>query len=61
MRHFSRHTNALTQRRVGVDAFADVNGVCAHLDGQNDLANHVAGMCADHAAAEDPAVTVGFW
>jgi len=24
-----------------VDGFADVYGVCAHLDGQSDLANHV--------------------
>jgi hypothetical protein len=29
---------------VRVDGFAYVNVVCAHLDGQGDFANHVAGV-----------------
>jgi hypothetical protein len=27
-----------------VDGFADVNCVCAHLDGQSNFADHVAGV-----------------
>jgi hypothetical protein len=41
---------------VWVDGFADVHGVCAHLNRQSDLANHVARMRAHHAAAQDLAV-----
>ena len=59
MRHLSRHANALAQRRVRVNGFADVHGVCAHFDGQSDLANHVARMRADHAAAQDLAASIG--
>ena len=51
MRHLSRHANTLTQRRVSVYGFADVDGVCTHLDGQYYLANHVVCMGTDHAAA----------
>ena len=51
MRHLRRHADALTQRRVGVDGFADVHRICAHLDSQRDLANHVARVGTDHAAA----------
>ena len=61
MRYFRRHADAFAERRVRVDGFADVHGVSAHLDGQRDLADHVAGVGADHAAAEDLAVTVGLW
>jgi len=60
MRHLRRHADAFAQRGVWVDGFADAHGVCAHLDGQSDLANHVARVCADHATAEDFAVAVGF-
>ncbi|MEY3937357.1 MAG: hypothetical protein RL659_198 [Pseudomonadota bacterium] len=42
VRHFCRHADAFAQRGVWVDGFADVHRVCAHLDGQSDLANHVA-------------------
>jgi hypothetical protein len=59
MRHFCRHADAFAQRGVGVDGFADVYGVCAHFDGQSDLANHVARVRAHHAAAQDLAVAVG--
>jgi hypothetical protein len=53
MRHLRRHANTLAQRGVGVNGFADVHRVCAHLDGQGNLANHVARVRADHAAAQD--------
>jgi hypothetical protein len=61
MRHLSCHANAFTQCRVRVNRLADVDRVSAHFDGQCNLANHVARMGADHAAAEDFAVTVSFW
>ncbi len=60
MRHLRRHADALAQRGVRVDGLADVHRISAHLDGQGDLANHVARMRADHAAAQDLAVAVGF-
>ncbi len=56
MRHLRRHPNALAQRGVWVDGFADVHRVCTHFDGQRDLANHVTRVGADHATAEDLAV-----
>ena len=31
MRHLRRHADALAQRGVRVNCFADVHGVCAHL------------------------------
>jgi hypothetical protein len=60
MRHFRRHANALAQRGVRVDGLADVYGIRTHLDGQGDLADHVTRVGADHAAAQDLAVAVGF-
>ncbi len=51
MRHFRRHADALAQRRVRVDGLADVHGVRPHLDGQGDLADHVARVGAHDAAA----------
>jgi hypothetical protein len=45
---------------VRVDGFAYVYCVCTHLDGQGDFADHVAGVGAYHAAAQDFAVAVGF-
>ena len=59
MRHFCRHADAFAQRGVWVDGFADVHRVCAHFDGQSDLANHVARVRAHHAAAQNLAVAVG--
>ena len=58
MRPFSRHVNALAQRWMRVNGFADVHRVCTHLNGQCNLANHVAGMGADHAATQNFAVTM---
>ena len=60
MRHFRRHADALAQRGVGVDGFADVHCVCAHLNRQSNLANHVACVCADNAATQNLAVTMRF-
>jgi hypothetical protein len=60
MRHLGRHADALAQRGVRMDGLADVHGVSTHLDGQRNLADHVAGMRADHAAAQNLAVAVGF-
>ena len=60
MRHLRRHADALTQRRMRVNRLADVHRVRAHLDGQRNLANHVTGMRADHAAAKSLAVAMGF-
>ena len=56
MRHLRRHANAFAQRRVRVNRLTDIHCVCAHLNGQRNLANHVARMRADHAAAQDLAV-----
>ena len=52
MRHFSRHADALSQRGVGVNGFANVHRVGAHLDGQCNLANPVTSMGVGHAAAQ---------
>ncbi len=59
MRHLGRHANAFAQRRMRVDGLADVHGVGAHLNRQRDLADHVARMGSDHAAAQNLAVAVG--
>ena len=59
MRHLRRHANAFAQGGMRVNSFANVHRVCAHLDGQSDLANHVAGVGADHAADQYLAVAVG--
>ena len=59
MRHFSGHANALAQCGVWVNRFTYVHRVSTHLNGQSNLANHVARMRAHHAAAQDLAVAVG--
>ncbi len=41
---------------VGVDGFADVHRIGAHLNGQGDLADHVVGVGAIEAAARNLAV-----
>ena len=60
MRHLRRHANAFAQRRMRVNRLAYVDGIRAHLNRQRNLANHVACMRADHAAAKDLAVAMGF-
>ena len=42
MRHFSRHADALAQRRVRVNRVADVDGVGSHLDGQSRYADAIS-------------------
>ena len=51
MRHFRRHADTFSQRGVWVNGFTDIDCICTHFNGQCDLANHVACMRADHAAA----------
>ena len=58
MRNLRRHTDTLTQRGVRVNRLADVDAIGTHLDGQSHFTNHVAGMRADHAAAQDLAVAI---
>ena len=41
-----------------VNRLADVHRTRPHLDGQRNLADHVARMGADHAAAQDLAVAM---
>ena len=43
-----------------VNRLTNIYRIRAHLNGQCDLADHVARMGADHAAAQDFAVAVGF-
>jgi hypothetical protein len=61
MRHFRRHADGFPECGVRVDGLADVDGVGAHFDRQRNLANHVAGVGADHAAPQDLAVAVRFF
>ena len=58
MRHFCRHANALAQSGMRVNRLADVDGISAHLYRQCNLANHVAGVRADDAAAQNLAVAM---
>ena len=60
MRNLRRHADALAKRGVRVNGLANVHRVGAHLDGQGNLADHVARMRADHAAAQNLAVAVRF-
>ena len=60
MRHLRRHADALAQRGVRVNCLANVHGVCAHLNRQRNLTDHVAGVGADHAAAQNLAVAMRF-
>ena len=60
MRHLRRHPNAFAQLGVRVDRLADVHRISAHLNGQRNLADHVAGVGADQATAQNLAVAVGF-
>ena len=61
MRNFCRHADAFTQSWMRVNGLADIYGIRTHLNRQRHFANHVARMRADHAAAQDLAVAVGFW
>jgi hypothetical protein len=59
MRHLRRHANGLPQRRIRVNRLADVHGIGTHLNGQGNLADHVARMGADHATAQNLAPACG--
>ena len=59
MCHLRRHANALAQFGVRVDALTNIHRVRPHLDGQGNLADHVAGVGADHPAAQNLAVGFG--
>ena len=61
MRHLRRHADAFAKRRMRVNRLADVHRICTHLDGQRNLANHVARMRANHATTENFAVAMRFW
>ena len=58
MRHFCCHAYALAQGGVRMYGFTDVDRVGAHFYGQSNLAEHVARVGADDAAAQDLAVAV---
>ena len=60
MRHLCRHANALAQRGMRVNRLADIHRVGGHPDSPRDLNDHVAVMRADHAAAQNAAVAMGF-
>src|SRR5207342_402200 len=47
-----RHAHRFAQGRMRVDGVADVLDLAAHLNGEADLADQVAGMHADDAAAD---------
>ena len=58
VRHLRRHADAFAQRGVRMDCLADIDRVGAHLDGQRHLADHVAGVGANHAAVKNFPVAV---
>ena len=60
MRHFRRHADGFAQRGMRMNRLADVYGISPHLNRQGNFANHVARVGADHAAAQNLAVAVGF-
>ena len=43
-----------------MNSFADIYGVCTHLNRLGDRANHATCVRANHAAAQDFAVAMGF-
>ena len=60
IRHFSRHVDGLSQRRVRINRLANIDRICTHFDSQCNLASHVVDMRTNHAVAEDFAVAVRF-
>ena len=58
MRHFCRHANAFAQRGVRVNRLTNIHCISAHLYRQCNLADHVACMRADDAAAQNLAVAM---
>ena len=60
MRHLRRHADGFPKGWMRVNRLANVHRIHTHLNRQRNLTNHVACMRADHAAAEDIAVAMGF-
>ena len=60
MRHFSRHADTFTTRRMRVNRLANIHSVSTHLNRQSHFANHVACVGADHAATQDLAMAMRF-
>ena len=48
-----RHAHTLAQRRMRVNGFGDVDGVCAHFYCEAHLTNLIARVGADDAATDD--------
>ena len=59
MRHFRCHADAFAQRGVRVNRLTNIHCISAHLYRQCNLADHVACMRADDAAAQNLAVAMG--
>ena len=60
MCHLCRHADGFPKCGMRVNRLANVHRFRAHLDGQGNLADHVAGVGADHTAAQNFAVAVSF-
>lgn len=60
MRHLRRRAIRRPKGRVRVNRLANIHHVCTPLDRRRNLADHVAGMGADHASAQNLAVAMGF-
>ena len=58
MRHFRRHADGFPKGWVRVNRFADIHGIGTHFYRQGNLANHVARVGTDNAAAQNLAVAV---
>jgi len=59
MGHLGGHADTLAQGGMRMNGFANVDGIGAHLDGQRNLANHVARVRTHDAATQDLPVAVG--
>src|SRR4029077_2960579 len=53
---FGRHADRFAQCGMRVDGLADVDRIASHLHGEADLADQVARMGADDAAAEQAVI-----
>ena len=58
MRHFSRHSDGFPKSRMRMNRFANIDGISPHFNRQRNLADHVARVRADHAAAQHFALAV---
>src|SRR4051794_37217426 len=56
LEHFRRHADRFAQCGMRVDGLADVDRIASHLHGEADLADQVARMGTDDAAAEQAVV-----